>query len=111
MEGLLPRIGAHSKRPFHRVVLKRHIQSGKPCTPILNCDVHLLPGGQYILFRHKALLECWSLVEEKVIWRYQEEANDALAWVKFAPGMVQGHNVTIAVLTLRPGLNVVCVVL
>jgi len=84
---------------IHQVLLSRDTRRDA------ECEVQPIPGGQYLLFREKSLLECWSLVEKKVVWRYQRESNGSnKAWLTFAYEMVEeGRAVVIIALTMNAG--------
>jgi len=94
---------AMSRKPstIHQVILNRDTRSD------LECDVQLIPGGQYLLFREKSLLECWSLVEKRVVWRYQRDSNDSSkAWLTFAYEVVEeGRAVVIIAITINAGYS------
>ncbi|KAJ7248502.1 hypothetical protein C8J57DRAFT_1358401, partial [Mycena rebaudengoi] len=40
-------------------------------------EAKLLPGGQYVLFQNWGKLECWSVFEDRLIWRHSCSMDDA----------------------------------
>ena len=69
---------------FREVVLYRKNEKASD-NDFSDCDARLLPGGQYLLFRHNTLLQCWSLVEKNIIWQYERELDPG---VEFHRGLI-----------------------
>ena len=69
-----PWIKSHISSRLRDVVLHRNYKKASDAD-FLDCDARLLPGGQFLLFRQNTLLQCWSLVEKKIIWQYERELN------------------------------------
>ncbi|KAF8062432.1 hypothetical protein FPV67DRAFT_1672904 [Lyophyllum atratum] len=52
----------------HKLVLEHNCS-----TPDLYCEntAQLLPGGRFVLYQRRDMLECWSLSRKEILWTYK----------------------------------------
>ncbi|KAJ7368904.1 hypothetical protein DFH08DRAFT_35664 [Mycena albidolilacea] len=55
-----------------RIVLHPEIAQGPAMSPFVDTwnRSKLLPGGKYVLFLNSARLECWSVFEDRLVWKH-----------------------------------------
>jgi hypothetical protein len=60
-----------------RIVLHPKIAHGPAMWPFTHRLNHskLLPGGKYVLFLNSARLECWSVFEDRRVWKHTPSMN------------------------------------
>jgi hypothetical protein len=64
-----------------RIVLHPEIFQGPAMSPFADKwnMSKLLPGGKYVLFLNSVRLECWSVLEDRLVWTHRPSMD--LAWV------------------------------
>ena len=60
----------------------------------------LLSGGQYVLFNSRRVLECWSVAEDRLIWKHQSQWEFANV-LQFAAEVVDDGRAAVILIGLR----------
>ncbi|KAJ7887593.1 hypothetical protein B0H14DRAFT_3721321 [Mycena olivaceomarginata] len=73
-----------------RIVLHPEIAQD-PMPPFLDIwdRSKLLPGGKYVLFLNSARLECWSVFEDRLVWKHTPSTMDHTSVIGFEVEMVE----------------------
>jgi hypothetical protein len=85
-----------------RIVLHPEIAQGPAMSPFAyKWNVSkLLPGGKYVLFLNSARLECWSVFEDRLVWKHTPSA-DHTSVIDFEVEMVECEPLAVIVTCQR----------